>query len=234
MPNNTEQKLQPGVYYVNYPNYNVGAGISPIPIDVGHAGMLVVNESGPHDYYEYGNYTDNVLGVTKPNNAQGNYRSRQIEGTDLDAVSKNLLGIQGPEANNNVRLTYVKDADPQKAAEYYKQDANNIDRKNYQLCFPGLKNCGSQAASAINYARNKKNSNFNFAKWIADTALPIGPVKDMLQGKGATTSSLTSVLSPVVSAATHSVGIPIDPLIIQSVINAFGNQTPTDFEKSLK
>lgn len=159
-----QEKLNPGVYYVNYPNYNVGEGISPIPINVGHAGMLIVNDNGTHDYYEYGNYTQDVLGTTKPDNIQGNYRSKQIEGSDLNSISENLLNIQGPEANGKVSLSYIEGADPQKAAEYYIQDANNPNRKNYQLCFPGLKNCGSQATAAINYAKNQKDSKFDFAK----------------------------------------------------------------------
>lgn len=146
------ESLKTGAYYVNFPSYDVQINNDGDRAKLGHAGVLVVNEDGSKRLYEYGRYNSRVLGTKlghdEDGNNRGNWRVNRVSGKTLDAVSKNILAIQGSHAGDNVRLTYVK-ADPQKVVDYIQADAKNANRDSYSVCGYNDKNCGSMASEAI-------------------------------------------------------------------------------------
>lgn len=142
------QSVEPGVYYVNYPDYDVTVNESTgNTAKLGHAGVLTVDENGQQHYYEYGRYNTGI-GYDK----KGNWRERDIPteyGTDMDSISEYLLSIN-PKANGTTRLTRVPDADVAATQQYIMDDANNPNRKSYSWGrFWDPKTCGSEASAAI-------------------------------------------------------------------------------------
>lgn len=148
----TPETLKTGAYYVNFPNYDVSINRNGDRAKLGHAGVLVVNKDGSRKLYEYGRYDNGNVGVQlgrdENGDNRGNWRVRNISGTTLDDVSKNILAAQSSHAGNNVRLTHVN-ADPQKVINYINNDANNPNRDSYSVCGYNDKNCGSMASEAI-------------------------------------------------------------------------------------
>lgn len=152
----TESKpipIKSGAYYVNFPDYDVALTNSgEVRAPLGHAGVLVVGDDGSRKYYEYGRYTNGNVGVQldkdENNNHRGNWRSSSVQGNTLDAISENLLHLQGSHSGNTVRLTHIG-ADPKKVTQYILDDANNKDRDSYSVCGYNDKSCGSMASEAI-------------------------------------------------------------------------------------
>ena len=53
--------VESGVYYVNYPDYDVTVNESNgNTAKLGHAGVLTVDENGEQHYYEYGRYNTGI------------------------------------------------------------------------------------------------------------------------------------------------------------------------------
>lgn len=139
--------VESGVYYVNYPDYDVTINESTgNTAKLGHAGVLTVDENGQKKYYEYGRYGSGI-GVDK----KGNWRSHTVPsayGTDMDSVSEYLLSVN-PKASK-ARLTRVPDADVKATTEFILNDANDPNRKAYSWGkFWDPKTCGSEAHAAV-------------------------------------------------------------------------------------
>lgn len=144
-----QHNVKPGAYYVNYADQNITTGIGDGKQRLGHAGVLLVDDSGKKSYYEYGRYPGGI-GAVLPQKA-GNWQTRNVSGNTLDEVSESLLS--GVDASN-IRLTHVP-ADISKIRKYIMSEANNPNRDHYNI--PGVsgscnlndKSCGSEASDAI-------------------------------------------------------------------------------------
>lgn len=230
-PKGQTQTVQPGVYYVNFPKYNISPS-DKASVPVGHAGLMIVNQDGTKTYYEYGQYDNNIYGQTKEWDGKnitempGNWRSTNLNGLNLEDIAQELFTFQGDPAGNDVRFTHVE-SDPEATLKFITDDANNLNRNNYSLTriSSGIKNCGSQASAAISAGLDKGTDFRN--KLIATTRRNISPfipgrdIIRMLAGKGA---SSNTVLNAILGTNPATKGIT-------SLINTFlGENTTTDFE----
>ena len=208
------------VYYVNYPYYNIADGIVDTKAPVGHAGVLV-RDNGQYKYYEYGVYTDNVYGQPKSDNMDGNWRSVNLESTNINDAAQELFKLQGNAAGSDIRMTRVS-ANPNSVIDAITRNANNINRDKYQIAGPGINNCGSNASKAINSGLSKKqrykNKLKSIAKRIAYT--PFGGLPELIMGKGFTTNA-------GLSAAGFLLGMPTE---FQTLNLILGENTTNDFE----
>ena len=149
--------VKPGAYYVNYSDYDVSTGIGDGKQRLGHSGVLLVDDNGKLSYYEYGRYNKGI-GVANTV-ASGMWNTQNITGNTLNEISQSLLNSQPKDAKTStVRLTHVP-ADINKVREYVMNDANDPNRREYNI--PGIhgtdlskfscddKTCASEASDAI-------------------------------------------------------------------------------------
>ena len=132
--------IKPGAYYLSYPGHMIqtkGQGINLGKQPLGHAGVVIVGDDGSVTQYDYGRYgTSNVIGTRNERN-RGNWtetnRGRVTIGGDYSTLLNTVYDNAGEDASENVRLTYVHDADPQKVIDYINNDANSVDRAIYGI-----------------------------------------------------------------------------------------------------
>lgn len=153
-----------GVYYVNFPQHSIAlkdgsadtssddawdatAGRAKLPL--GHAGVMVIDNKGRTEYYEYGRYSDGALiGNIRPYK-EGNWRKQIVSNTKFvngEVDHEALANALAKKFGEKVELTFVDNADPSKTLSAIKEDANSRKRKSYNLA---TKTCGSAACSVI-------------------------------------------------------------------------------------
>lgn len=215
-------KIKPGAYYVNYPDYQVlssegsanagNGGRAPL----GHAGVLLVNKNGGTRYYEYGRYNNTGLGEQvreEDGTSGGNWRRITVpDNASLEQMSQSLLNKQNKHAGNTVRLTHVP-ADYDKVLQYIESDANNKNRDNYQVCGWNDKNCGSQASDAIQAG----------TPWYADA------IRGLTSGIHRAAKAITGPISGIAENILTTRGLNNTDLFGTLTI-ASGRDTPQDYE----
>ena len=153
-----------GVYYVNFPQHSIAlkdgsadtssddawdatAGRAKLPL--GHAGVMVIDNKGRTEYYEYGRYSDGALiGNIRPYK-EGNWRKQIVSNAKFvngEVDHESLANALAKKFGEKVELTFVDNADPSKTLSAIKEDANSRKRKSYNLA---TKTCGSAACSVI-------------------------------------------------------------------------------------
>ena len=209
------------VFFVNYPYYNIANGMSDIKLPVGHAGVMMKDRNGKYKYFEYGVYTDHIYGKAKPDNMQGNWRSIDLNSSDLDSAAQELLKFQGNAAGSEVRITPA-DSNPRDVIRAIDKHAYDVNRPNYRIAGTGINNCGSNATDVINAGlkpetklTNKLRSAF---KRVVTT--PFLGLPELIMGKGVTSNAVLGVAGALMGA----------PRTAQLLNIVLGENTTNDFE----
>lgn len=151
------EKLQQGrailLSYDNYANQgkNATAIERNVKLPVGHAAVLLVSPNGSTRYLEYGRYKDNSRGTGKAANNSGNFRRIAVpdmkQGEDmrtyLDRARKSFP-YQG-----HLEATVINNVDTDAAYNYYTTQANNPNRKAYNINPLNVNTCATQARKII-------------------------------------------------------------------------------------
>lgn len=131
----------------------------------GHAGILVYSTTGVTQYYEYGRYNPNnlgIIGAKLPANS-GNVRrvstpnlslgaDGQSTQKSLDVLSEALSRKAGKGTKTELKCDVT--VDEKKAAEYAIDIANNVDRKSYSWTPWNTNHCRTFPRDVFNAGRN--------------------------------------------------------------------------------
>lgn len=144
-------------YYISYPNHKIstsGTGLEEvfgenIPLIQGHAGSIIVDDTGNATYHYYGRYGD-----------KGSYHSKVLpkrrSGEDHDAYLKRIrTQLEYANQGEAVTAVHIPNVDATKSREYYKSKPNN---GKYNL-FNGT-TCAGEACAGIDAGLGEDSSSF--------------------------------------------------------------------------
>ena len=183
--------------YLHYPNFighsknalkiagtDLGEMIGDPNLPVGHSAVVLVDNQGNSNYYEYGRYVPsngNVIGdEQRPTVKGGNWRSiplpKQKEGENDSTYIARIQNMLPDTKTGTYQAMSIPSVDVEKATKWVYDQANNPNRKEYNIfntCATGA--CNSILpfrASKINNNENKNNREGYSEEALAWAKLP--------------------------------------------------------------